>query len=235
VTPQVTVCDANGNPVAAQVLSNDPTSGYVVQVLNPVANATYYFGISANASTGTMPRTYLLGVNFSQTPIVLQTITNNTVSSTTPVNVTYFQSNEVQLFDFVLSVNSASAAPGISVELQIFDANANLVTTLICQNGQTVSGNVLLGTGVYAARFIAFGANHAVIPATSYSLLGISLTNPLDPIPVNPTNPTTTTTSTTTTTTITDPTTLVVVVPTTAPTLPLVPTLLPGAPGAPTT
>ncbi len=215
--PQVTVYDANGNPVNAQVLSNDRTSGYVVQVLNPVANATYYFAVTANTSTGgTSLRNYTLGVNFAQTPIVLQTIVNDTLSSTNRVDVTYFQSNEVQLFDFVLAVHTGSSVPGIAVQMQLFDANGSLVMTLTCQDGQTISGNTLLGKGLYAVRFVALGANGATIPATAYSLLGLSLTDHLDPVPIDPNNPT----NPPPPPTDSDPSLLVVVTPTTPPILP---------------
>jgi hypothetical protein len=111
------------------------------------------------------------------------------------------QSTEVQLYHFVLSVDTGGTASGIVVVMQLFDANANLVASLVCQDGNTVSADIQLKQGGYTARFIAVSQDGAVIPTTSYSLLGMKLSDNLDPIPLDPSLVTTTTTDTTTTTT----------------------------------
>jgi hypothetical protein len=227
LSPELTVYDASGNVVNAQILSNE-TSGYVVQVLSPLANARYYVSVSANPFAASIndQGTYRLGVNYSNTPIVLQSIDTGTLSATDTVNVIAIQSTEVQLYHFVLSVNTNGAIPGVEVQMQLLDASGNLVMSLLCQDGNIASADVQLQQSSYTIRFVGLDTNGAALPTTYYTLLGMNLTNPLDPVPINPTqtNPTTTTTPTTTsTTTTTTPTTtststLLVVTPPTIPT-----------------
>jgi len=195
LSPDLTVYDASGNVVNAQILSNDST-GYVVQVLNPVANAKYYVAVSPDAFAASIndKGTYVLGVNYAATPIVLETIVNDTLSATDTMDVFSLQSSQVQMYHFVLSVDTGGAASGIGVVMQLFDANNNLVLQLACQDGNTVSADVQLQQGNYTVRFIGLSASGAVIPNTAYSLLGVSLTAPLDPLAVNPTDPTLNTT-----------------------------------------
>jgi hypothetical protein len=222
LSPDLTVYDANGNAVNAQILSND-AGGYVVQVLNPVANATYYVAVSASAfAAGSNDQgTYRLGVTYTNTPIVLQGITNGTLSATDTVNTVTLQSSQAQLYHFVLSADTGGVASGISVVMQLYDASGNLVLALTCQDGNTVSADVQLLQGSYTVRFTAVSSSGAPIPTTSYSLLGANLSNPLDPVPVDPTDPNvTTTTGTTTTGTTTTPPTLTTVVPTSPPVQP---------------
>jgi Matrixin len=191
LSPELTVYDANGNEVDAQILSNDST-GYVVQVLNPVANARYYVAVSPDAFAASIndKGTYVLGVNYAATPIVLQTIVDDTLSANDTIDVASLQSSQVQLYHFVLSVDTGGAATDVVVVMELFDANNNLVLALACQDGNTVSANVQMNRGGYTVRFIGLSKSGAVIPDTAYSLLGVSLSAPLDPIPVNPTDPT---------------------------------------------
>jgi hypothetical protein len=201
--PELTVYDANGNVVDAQILSNEQ-GGYVVQVLNPVAGAKYYVSASPNAFAASIndAGTYMLGINYSNTPIVLQDLVEDTLSSTDTIDVVQMWSTEVQLYHFVLSADTGSEDSSVSVVMQLLDANGNLVLSLTCQDGNTVSADVQLTQGWYTLRFIGTSSTGAPIPTTSYSLLGMNLSDPLDPIPVPPTG---TGTGTTTTVTITPP------------------------------
>ena len=225
LSPNLTVYDASGNVVAAQILSTDSTS-CVVQVLNPVANGTYYVAVSPNAFAASIydNGTYVLGVNYAAKPIVPQNIWNDTLSATETTEVLSLQSTQTQVYHFVLSVNTGVAGSGAVVVMQLFDLNNNLVLQLACPDGSTVSADVLLQQGGYTVRFVGLSQSGMVIPTTAYSLLGVSLTAPLDPVPVNPTDPTLNPTSTPP-----PPTQSAVYVsdPTTAPVLPpLDPTLL---------
>jgi hypothetical protein len=190
LAPNLTVFDANGNVVNAQILSAN-SSGCVVQVLNPVANATYLVEVSPNAFAASSNDTgnYVLGVNYAATPIVLQSIVNDTLSTTDTTDVVSVQSTQAQLYHFVFSVNTGVVNSGVVVVMQLFDANANLVLQLACQDGNTVSADVLLQQGNYTVRFIGLSKTWAMIPTTAYSLLGLSLSAPMDPVPVNPTDP----------------------------------------------
>lgn len=226
LSPELTVYDAQGNVVDAEILSNDST-GYVVQVRNPAANARYFVAVSPNAFAASIndTGTYVLGVNYAATPIILETIVDDTLSAANTVDVFSLQSSQVQLYHLVLAVDTGGAATGVDVVMQLFDASNNLVAALDCQDGNTVSMNVQMHQGGYAVRFIGRSKSGAVIPTTAYSLLGVSLTAPLDPIPVNPTDPTLAPTLTP------PPPTVVVTNPVTPPILPPIdPTLLTTTP-----
>jgi hypothetical protein len=241
LSPVAMVYDAIGNVVNAEVLSNE-TSGYVVQVLNPVAGAQYFVAVSANPFAASIndKGTYRLGVNYSNTPIILETLDQGTLSATDTMNVISLQSTEVQLYHFVFSVNTGGLVPGVQVVMQLFDANNNLVLSLLCQDGNTVSADVQLNAGTYTAQFIGSSTTGAPIPVTNYLLLGMDMSNPLDPVSVNPTTtstPTTNTPSPSPTSPPSTPTTsstLVVNTPTTSPTQPPPPSLPNGA-ATPTT
>jgi hypothetical protein len=229
LNPSLAVYDANGNPVNAQILTANAGS-YVVQVLNPSASAKYYVQVTpdAFAATSNMAGNYTLGVNYSNAPIVLETLVDDTLTQQSNMQVVTMQSNGVQWFHFVLAVNTGGAASDVAVRMQLYDSTGTLVSTLTCLDGQTISTDICLNKGTYYARFV--GASKTlgyVIPTTAYQLLGVSLSNPLDPVAVSPTDPTLSTTTTPPTTssptspTTTDPS-LVVSDPTTTtpPTLP---------------
>jgi Matrixin len=190
LNPQLTVYDANGNELDAQILSND-SSSYVVQVLNPGANTRYYVQVTpdAFAASNQLTGTYLLGANFRTQAIVLETLVDDTLSATDTVDTYSLQSSQVQLFHFVLSVDTGGAAPGIAVRMQLFDQNGVLVLTLDCHDGETISANVSLNQATYTARFCGASQSGAPICDTTYQLLGVSLSDPLDPTPTDPTLP----------------------------------------------
>jgi hypothetical protein len=188
--PELSVYDSQGNAVAAQVLSNDSGS-YTVQVLNPSANAPYYVALrpSVWAPLSNRSGTYLLGADYRATPIGLDTLVQNTLSATNTTSVTGLETSEAMLYHFVLSFTAQPTSSPVAMALQLYDQNNNVVFTLVCMEGQTVSTNALLGSGTYTARFVAATQNGSTLSNVSYSLLGSRLTDPLDPVPIAPTDP----------------------------------------------
>jgi hypothetical protein len=100
-----------------------------------------------------------------------------------------FQSTEFQIYHFVLSV-APGADANIVVQMNLYDENSNLVLSLTCQSGQTISANVALTSANYAARVVATNVSGAPLSAVSYQLNGTDLSDPMDPLPINPTDPT---------------------------------------------
>jgi hypothetical protein len=191
LNPQVSVYDANGNVVNAQILTNDAGS-YVVQVVNPAANARYYVAVSPDSFAAAANRTgtYLLGVSYRDTAIVLDLLLDNTLSAANATAVSTFQSSQAQVFHFVLSMNTDHSVANVALRMQLFDDNNNVVLTLDCFDGQTVSANIALSAGRYRARFFAASRDGTPVSTVQYQLLGATLTDPLDPVPVDPTDPT---------------------------------------------
>src|SRR5207247_2062813 len=89
------------------------------------------------------------------------------------------------------------------------DLSGKVKFTLLAQNGQTVTGNAYLTKGTYVVRFVAGTADGSPLPAMSYSLQGLNLSDPIGPRSSDPTSdpsqPSSGTTSSSTSTT-TDPT-----------------------------
>ena len=88
-----------------------------MQVLNPSANATYYVALrpSAWAPPSDRSGTYLLGADYRATPIVLDTIVQNTLSATQTSAVAGLQTSEAMLYHFVLSFNAPPTSSPVAL------------------------------------------------------------------------------------------------------------------------
>jgi len=191
LNPKLTVYDANGQPVAAQVLSNDQGS-FVVQIIGPIAGATYYVEVKADAAIGgsAVAGSYVLGVSFRDVAIVLDTLSAGTLSDLNNGQVLSLQSTEFQLYHFVLSINTGAATTNVAVRMNLYDENNQIILTLDVRDGETVSANVALNQATYYARFFSATSDGSAIPSVSFQLTGVDLTDPMDPVPVDPTDPT---------------------------------------------
>jgi hypothetical protein len=189
--PSLTVYDANGNVVNAQILAND--NSYTVQIVGATPGAEYYLLVGTDpfeTNPTNLSGDYLLGVDFETSPIVLETIVTDTVSSADPVQVFGLQSNQSADVELLLSVSTGSVGAGVplTVTMTITDGNGNTVATLTAQDGQTVSGNFYLAQGSYQLQFTGTTQNGAALPVVTYLLQGRTITNPDDPTPIDPTS-----------------------------------------------
>ena len=186
--PAVTVYDANQQPVSAQVLVND--SGMIdVQVLNPVAGATYYVQVAAAQPQGSRSTgNFFLGINFSTQAVALHQWVQGTVDQSHLEVVKNLHVNQTQLFHFVLSANAADPTAQAAVRLTIFNGSGKVLFTLVAVNGQTVSGNVFLNQGSYVVHFDGGTPNGAALPTLNFTVWGITLTQPIGPSGSDPTN-----------------------------------------------
>ena len=71
-----------------------------------------------------------------------------------------------------------------------------MVTSLFARAGQTVSLTTYLAQGAYTVRFEGLSAAGTALPALTYTLQGVTLSDPIGPTAVDPTlNPNGTVTS----------------------------------------
>lgn len=181
--PAVRVLDQLGNPVSVEVLTND-RGAVLVQVPQAVPSATYYVQVSpATQSSGHNTGAYLLGVNFSVTPLTLSTLLAGSVDSASPRSDMVIQAQETQYTHFVLSNDGASST---TVRFGIFDTNNNLIQVLSALGGQTVSANIYLPAGFYKTRVLALTQNGLVLPTVPYRVKVDVLSDPIDPPPGDP-------------------------------------------------
>ncbi len=185
LNPRITVYNASGQEVAFQVLSNDAGS-YVVQIVNPVAGATYFVKVSADVGAANATGEYVLGASFRDAAIVLESLASSTLTDANNAQVVALQSSNFQIYHFVLAVNSGAAAADLAVRMQLFDSAGHVVLTLDALDGQTVSANVNLDKATYYARFFGARQDGSAISSMWYQLTGTNLTDPMDPIPIDP-------------------------------------------------
>ena len=82
LNPTVTVYDATGTPVAAELVeSGDGT--YIIRVDNPQAGATYYVSVQAPA---TATGAFFLGIDFNTQPIVIQQFASGQLGVPGPID-----------------------------------------------------------------------------------------------------------------------------------------------------
>lgn len=187
--PQISVFDQSGNLVNASILVNDHGT-YLVQIANATPGATYYVEVNANPYAGTNNiGSYLLGVDYIAAPIVLTQFATSTLSGTSNQNFYAMNVAVDQVTHFVLSASNPTATVATAVRMTIYDQNGNIVFTLDAIAGQTVSANVLLKQGTYTVRFVAAASDGSALSPFTYNLLGETLTDPMDAIPVDPMNP----------------------------------------------
>jgi hypothetical protein len=206
LSPDVRVFDGQMNPVGASVLAN-ANGVIIVQVANAVPIADYLIMVGAaqrpnKANTGA----YVLDVTFGGTAAPAnQTYAADTLSSAAPQDVRTLSVSQNQLFSFVLSANTGGSTQAAEVQMQIVDANGNMVYSQIAYAGQqATTGNVYLQSGSYTVRFTAVPKTPGQLPALTYTLAGLVLSDPqgpqaTDPSADNSTAPPPSDTSTTTT------------------------------------
>ncbi len=172
--PVATLYDAQGNPVAAQVLVNEDGS-FILQVDNVAPNAQYILAVSDSAgATGN----YYLGVSFDGTADELTTLVNQqAVDSSHPVDGGTLTVSKSQLFHFILSANGTAGAGVPAGQLTVRDAAGNVVLTLNVATGETQTATLFLLPGVYQ---VAYAANLAAGP-TTYTLQVDTISDPIGP------------------------------------------------------
>jgi hypothetical protein len=188
--PSISVFDAAGNRVAADVLLND-SDCYLLQVPNVTPGATYYIKVSADSSAdaNTSKGDYQLGVNYTAQTLVLGQLAADTLSSATPAQARSLTVAKPQVSHFALSAGDAATADAAGVRMTIFDHNGRAALVLTALAGQTVTGDVYLGPGTYSVIFRAATKNDTALPAIAFTLRGKSLTDPINPLPQDPNDP----------------------------------------------
>jgi hypothetical protein len=187
--PHLTVFDQTGTLVNAGILVND-SGTYVVQVVNATPNATYYVEVSADPYAGlNNTGTYLLGVDYIATPIVLTQFATDILSGSSNQDFYTMSVPVTQITHFVLSASDPAATVPTAVRMTIYDQYGNIIFTLDAIAGQTVSDNVYLTQGTYTISFVAATNDGSALSPFTYNLLGETITDPLDAIPINPLSP----------------------------------------------
>jgi hypothetical protein len=188
LNPAITVYDANGNQVEADILVNEGGS-YLVQVANVTSGSRYYVKVGSDITAGTVTTgDYQLGVNYRTTPIAISQLATSNLDATQSSEMRDLTIGDSQVAHFVLTAGTVSTSATAAVRMTVFDENGTPVFILTALSGQTVSGDVYLQAGTYKAVFVAATADRSALPTLNYNLRGKSITDPMGPIPTDPTD-----------------------------------------------
>lgn len=179
--PVVSVTDAKGNPLTAQVLVNQ-SGTYTVQVLDVQPNTQLHIAVRAEDSAVAPNNTgdYFLAVAFGTKPEVLTTLVNNQRldAASSPVSQS-FTVQQSQIFHLVLSARSLNPAlPDGSGTLEIFNNAGQVLATMPVEAGDTYSDNIALLPGNYAYRYVA---DEPAAGPMAYTIQVQALTDPIGP------------------------------------------------------
>jgi len=181
IAPRVSVFDATGRQVAANLLVNELGS-FIVQVPSVVAGATYYVKVEAQARQGV--GNYFLGVDFERIAAELTTFATGSLSAADAQEFYDLQVHRTVLYHFTLSAATADASIDSAIRVTIYDGRGNVIFTKVAQaGGDIVSGNLVLEPGKYKVRFSAAPRDKTRTPPLQYSLTGNMLDDPIGPQP----------------------------------------------------
>ena len=150
--PRVRVFDADGRPVAFQVLANE--AGLMsVQVLGVAPGADYYVRVSARDGSANATGSYFLGADFNQfAPTEYDGVAGGTLDAEGPSD-TGRLSVEAGVFQFALSADLMGAGAG-GVTMTVRDAAGNVVVSLSATAGQpAVTAVRYLSAGTYTVQY----------------------------------------------------------------------------------
>jgi hypothetical protein len=182
-SPGIHVFDPSGNAVPFMVLSND-TSGYTIQVANPVANAPYYIQADPVSAQGkSITGDYFLRVSFdTQATISTATVGHNTLTRARPQDSASLTVHTSALMHFALYAGTATGTGGEVVTMTIQDASGKVVSTLTVQaDYPAVTADLYLAAGNYRVSYFARGLRGSLSVPLSYRLDASVLSDPLGP------------------------------------------------------
>ena len=188
LNPLVTVFDSNHNPIASTVIDNG-NGTFTVQLLGALPGATYFVKVSALTGTSQNMGGFYLAVEFNQDGATTFTqLGSSTMTQSTIVGYQSLTVAQSQLVEFSLSAMVGPSMPAAAVRMTVYDQNNNAVFTVVAFAGQPLStGDVFLNAGSYTVRFNAATQTGAPLSGLVWNLAARSLTNPLDPMPIDPT------------------------------------------------
>jgi hypothetical protein len=151
VNPRIRVFDANGRPVAFQVLANDDGL-FSVQVVDAVAGQYYVQVAARNPGGAGNTGSYFLAADFNTSaPITYDGVAAGSVRSGVTSTGTLTLA-DAGLFQFALAADST--VPGSAVTMTVYDENGNAVFSLTSIAGQPTATTVrYLNAGTYTVRY----------------------------------------------------------------------------------
>jgi hypothetical protein len=187
LTPAILVLDEHQNALPAEIVVNGGGE-LAVQVSNIDPETDYIVGVQAADPGGPFDTgNYNLGVIFTDSPVVLQSMAQGTVGGAAAGNLHTLYIGQPQLFHFVLEVGAAATTAPTAVVVTIKDQNSAVVATFASPPGERRSPPaVLLQPGTYTVEIFALTLGGSVPAVLDYDLLGTSISDPFVGDPEDP-------------------------------------------------
>jgi hypothetical protein len=201
-TPQLSLYDANLNPLSAQVLYNGNGS-FTVQLPGVKMGGALYYLQVASPSFSTLGHggfSYNLAVNLRDgsasnlAPPASGTLTASAPQQSRSLAVA---ADQLMLFSLSVSQTGINGPQPPAVQMLIYDASGHVVFSQTVSAGQppaTVAA--YLQAGNYTISFAAVSPNGSWQTALAYNLTTDVLSDPIGAIPINPATGSSTSTST---------------------------------------
>jgi hypothetical protein len=171
---QVTVYDANYNPLAARVLSAG-TGSAVVEVDNVQGNADYYIRVNSTTS-------FKYSVDFTTRDIPFE-LGSNGAAATGATQAATLSVCQSQVLYFLLSATGDS---GAAAQMTVKDTNGNVVCVLTSYGGTSQSTSVFLAAGWYRVEISLIPDLLAPQASLTYTLSAAGITDPVGVIVPDP-------------------------------------------------
>jgi hypothetical protein len=188
LSPYITVLDSGYNVLPAAVLNNG-NGTFTVQLTGVTAGSLYYIEVSALAGATQNVGNFNLQTRFDNNSAT--TFTQLTSATLTQSAVIGYQSMSVaqtQLVEFSLGASASDPTVASAVRMTIYDQNNNAVFTMVAYAGQPLStGFLQLQAGNYTVCYNAATQTGAALPTLTANLAVLTLSDPMDPMPVDPT------------------------------------------------
>lgn len=176
--PKVSVYDAVGRRIAAEVLVNEAGT-QVVQVEGVRAASTYFIRVEADERGATEVGNYFLGIDFGKTAVRMEEFTQGTMSAADARDIGTLVVTRNELYHFVLSASPSSVEA--AVRATFYDANGRVVGSVMASAGDAVSVTLMLKPGTYTVSFSAATRDGRPLPSMDYWLTGTRLSDPIGP------------------------------------------------------
>ena len=182
LAPAIHLFDANGNPLALQVLANT-NSLYSVQLSGVSPGQMFYVEVAGQTKQGSHSYGgYVYGVKFNEQPeTVAPAMAGNTLSTATSTDSGVLAMNQNGVYYFELAAANGSSTATSVVQMTVYDTNGNEVTSLTAVTGaapRTLA--VFLPAATYQVVFSVVSTTGNYQPVT-YWLTGEVLSQPIGP------------------------------------------------------
>ena len=183
IDPVVQIFDRNLVLQSLTVLTHDANE-FTVQIPDTEANRDYFISVSHGTRSVDAAGNYTLGMDFGGPLEPLRTLATGTLTSAAPANLSRIEVLAGQVLHVLLAVDPATD-PG-AVRMSIFDAANNTIDSRLANAGETTSLNAFLPAGTYQFLVGGGATGGTAMPSLHYTILGLSLSDPIGPQAVAP-------------------------------------------------